>query len=386
MRSPILVVSTFPTSYTCSRSLLSDAVCWALSDGASLECGRGWVVKKGWNEIDPLDPRTTVDLSIYATAFSDIFLRAVDAETITEKIFLVVAEVVIGVFFGSVAAYIFTMISAMKMTAENYDRKMTELREFGHQRKLPKSLQMRLMSYNKFLYQNGTVFDAKAILGELPLHMRRDVVYGIYGDLIKESYFFLGIQHNDSAVMRICMELKETAALLGDEIFREGDIGDDMYFLLEGQVLLTTEALDMDSGLQHEASLKRQDSDTSRKPFSQLLLRFEYGYEHGGLETDEVFRSFLGEKVRRGDCAFACTRRVSDGGALAQEQEELDQNKRFFSSFRSECVSLVPFRSPLRSVTCPFLPRAGWTRAADFSTRRKAGRSRLRCRTSNASR
>jgi len=256
------------------------------------------VVKKGWNEIDPLDPRTTVDLSIYATAFSDIFLRAVDAETITEKIFLVVAEVVIGVFFGSVAAYIFTMISAMKMTAENYDRKMTELREFGHQRKLPKSLQMRLMSYNKFLYQNGTVFDAKAILGELPLHMRRDVVYGIYGDLIKESYFFLGIQHNDSAVMRICMELKETAALLGDEIFREGDIGDDMYFLLEGQVLLTTEALDMDSGLQHEASLKRQDSDTSRKPFSQLLLRFEYGYEHGGLETDEVFRSFLGEKVR----------------------------------------------------------------------------------------
>ena len=114
------------------------------------------------------------------------------------------------------------MISAMKMTAENYDRKMTELREFGHQRKLPKSLQMRLMSYNKFLYQNGTVFDAKAILGELPLHMRRDVVYGIYGDLIKESYFFLGIQHNDSAVMRICMELKETAALLGDEISMTG--------------------------------------------------------------------------------------------------------------------------------------------------------------------
>ena len=87
------------------------------------------------------------------------------------------------------------------------------------------------------------MFDEKLILSNLPLHIQRDAVYEKYGQLIKESYFFLGIQHNDSAVMRICMELQATAALADDEIYREGDIGDHMYFLLEGQVLQTTEAL-----------------------------------------------------------------------------------------------------------------------------------------------
>eukprot|EP01046_Picozoa_sp_COSAG06_P040027 COSAG06_NODE_4799_length_3945_cov_8.420376_7_plen_209_part_00 len=64
--------------------------------------------------------------------------------------------------------------------------------EFSHSRDLTKPLQARLIAFNRFLYDKKTVFDEKAILSELPLHMRAEVVFAVYGDVIKDSFFFLG--------------------------------------------------------------------------------------------------------------------------------------------------------------------------------------------------
>ena len=38
----------------------------------------------------------------------------------------------------------------------------------------------------------------------------------------------------------ICMELQSAASLEGDDIYREGEWGDCMYFVRKGSVLLTT--------------------------------------------------------------------------------------------------------------------------------------------------
>lgn len=77
------------------------------------------------------------------------------------------------------------------MTREEYQKKISELKEFGHSRGLGKPLQSRLIAFNRFLYDKKTVFDEKAILTELPLHLRAEVVYAMYGDMIKNSFFFL---------------------------------------------------------------------------------------------------------------------------------------------------------------------------------------------------
>ena len=117
---------------------------------------------------------------------------------------------------------------------------------------------------------------------------------GIYGDLIMKSYFFLGIQHNDSAVMRICMELHATAALPGDDIYREGDIGDHMFFLLEGEVQQTTECREYENDESY-TSIEQQEDEAAQKPHAQLLIKWEYSSE------DVVFQKLLdnsqGEKA-----------------------------------------------------------------------------------------
>ena len=54
------------------------------------------------------------------------------------------------------------------------------------------------------------------------------------GDLIKNSFFFTLM--DDTVVTRVCSELRGTAALKYDCIYQEGDIGHEMYFVVEGEV------------------------------------------------------------------------------------------------------------------------------------------------------
>ena len=78
--------------------------------------------------------------------------------------------------FGAIAGVIFSQISSMRTTQESYNARLTELKEFASARELAKPLRLRLLAFHRFLYEGGTVFDEKAILSELPLHMQRDVV------------------------------------------------------------------------------------------------------------------------------------------------------------------------------------------------------------------
>jgi hypothetical protein len=70
--------------------------------------------------------------------------------------------------------------------------------------------------------------------------MRRELLRQIYGKMITSSMFFLGIEHNREALMKVCLELRATAALEDDDIYQEGEIGDEMYFLHDGGVVRIT--------------------------------------------------------------------------------------------------------------------------------------------------
>jgi hypothetical protein len=121
---------------------------------------------------------------------------------------------------------------------------------------------------------------------------------GIYGDLIMKSYFFLGIQHNDSAVMRICLELAATAALPGDDIYREGDIGDHMFFLLEGEVQQTTQCLELENEGSDKSTEEQQD-EAAQKPHAQLIIKWEYSNAEAG-GNDEFQKAFLQKSEKSG--------------------------------------------------------------------------------------
>eukprot|EP01046_Picozoa_sp_COSAG06_P025728 COSAG06_NODE_2178_length_7407_cov_8.831554_6_plen_406_part_00 len=318
--------------------------------------------------------------------------------------------------FGAIAGVIFSQISSMRTTQENYNARLTELKEFASARGLTKPLRLRLLAFHRFLYEGGTVFDEKAILSELPLHMQRDVVCecdtttvtvcvpattaiafhrsshtgccimfdadGIYGDLIMKSYFFLGIQHNDSAVMRICMELHATAALPGDDIYREGDIGDHMFFLLEGEVQQTTQCLELEND-GSDQSKEEQEDEAAQKAHAQLIIKWGYSNVEAGGTDEVVFRNaFLdkGEKSGKYNAFREELGTVSGKEAvfctlLPAHQQFSFRKTRFQDRFGPTMPGLKE-RAPQASSFRPI----GTTRG------RITGRRDLRCRRSSSSR
>jgi CRP-like cAMP-binding protein len=162
--------------------------------------------------------------------------------------------------------------------------------EFGVSRKLPRSLQAELIQHFEAVYEHKSVFNEEAIMDDLPAHIRSRVVKVMYEDMIDNSMFFDGFElYNETAIMKICLKLKATVALDQDDIYCEGDIGEDMFFLQDGCVHMTAEREYLDEGLRTTSSLSRQDSTTRTQKESVLFVEFEYA-DH---DTPEMNHQFL---------------------------------------------------------------------------------------------
>ena len=75
---------------------------------------------------------------------------------------------------------------------------------------------------------------------------------------------------DNTVVTRVCQELKGTAALQFDCIFQEGEIGNNMYFVVEGEVHTTCEAKHL---LTTDPALVRVASSGSKRAEHKLRVR-----------------------------------------------------------------------------------------------------------------
>jgi hypothetical protein len=196
----------------------------------------GWVQKAGWNQTmrfawlnktGPVTMKATYE-QMYSWAFSDSFLRSADVETSLEKWVLILLDVFQNLVFAAIAGFIFSKVNELRATSVEYETKMTQLKEYAEAVHLPRTLKSKLIDTFELIYENKSVFDEEAILSELPQHTRSEIVRFLHGEKIEGNMFFFGLEHNESAVMKICMKLRSVSALMNDEIYSEGDIGDDM--------------------------------------------------------------------------------------------------------------------------------------------------------------
>lgn len=263
------------------------------------------MVKAGWGEANRtlwrnasaglLANRSATAGYMYATAFSDSFLRSGGGDTAAEKWMLVVLDVFQNLVFSGIAGGIFAVISSMNIDLIEKNKKKSEWQEFGAAKKLSATLQLELMDQFNSLYEHKTVFNEEAIMNDLPTHMRSKIVQHMYEDLISNSMFFDGFErYNETAVMRICMKLETVVVQARDNIYSEGDIGEDMYFIQEGSVQVTVEHVDLGQGVRANSNLSRVDTKARRlmSPNSRLLVEFEYD-DHNDIELDEQFMKLV---------------------------------------------------------------------------------------------
>ena len=90
---------------------------------------------------------------IYLVTWRAMLMRDQIVETQAERLYLIFADLIAAIAFGAMAGLIFTQVNSLRISEEEFKKKMAELREFALAKGLPKQLQLSLTMFYKFLYE-----------------------------------------------------------------------------------------------------------------------------------------------------------------------------------------------------------------------------------------
>ena len=112
-------------------------------------------------------------------------------------------------------------------------RKIDEVKAMMLDVGMPMGLIRRTLRYYETYYNESTdTAMEQRVLAELSPPLRREVLLFIYGRLVTSVDFFAGQDVN--FVVSVCKMLKASFASPGDLVFREGEIGSELYLLGKG--------------------------------------------------------------------------------------------------------------------------------------------------------
>ena len=142
----------------------------------------------------------------------------------------IIGSILIAMLFGNIS------LLMMKLNSKNtiYQNKLSELEFKLKQRNIPPSLCNRVFEYFDFCWRKRKIFEQMSDFSELSIPLQKECMMFLHKDLITNVPLFCHLETNE--IIRIIQKLKTEIYMPGDKIIREGEKGNDMYFLAEGVV------------------------------------------------------------------------------------------------------------------------------------------------------
>lgn len=157
----------------------------------------------------------------------------VPVSTLESLVALVV--MIIGITIWSyIVGNLSSIIASQDAAAAGYRQKLATVNQYMQVRNLPTSLQKGVQHYFEYLWDRHHGLDESAILGELPKSLRMEVALYLNREVIKRVPLFEGA--DPVFISSLVTILKPQIYSPGDDIITRGEIGREMYFLLQGSV------------------------------------------------------------------------------------------------------------------------------------------------------
>lgn len=146
---------------------------------------------------------------------------------------------VYGYLIGNVASILSKRNPAKAQFFENLEK----LKAFLNYRHLPFDLQKRIRDYYTYIWKKKLGYDEGSFLSELPVGLRREVSLFLKKDMMKKIPLFKNI--DDIFLREVSLQMKPLVFTPGDFIFKKGDVGNEMYFVIRGtlEVMFPDETL-----------------------------------------------------------------------------------------------------------------------------------------------
>ena len=194
----------------------------------------------GWHALGPQgdfpDIRSQYLHALYwtTTTLTAVGYGDITPVTNAQKLFAMFVQVLgFGVFtvlIGTVASRLVRKNPA----TEKYEENLESLAALLHYRSLPGDLTIRIIDFYKYMRRKRLGYDETSFLENLPENLQREVALHLKKDVIEEVSLFKNAAPEFK--QEIALLLKPMFLMPGDCIFKAGDRGDEMYFVVTGEL------------------------------------------------------------------------------------------------------------------------------------------------------
>lgn len=163
------------------------------------------------------------------------------AQTNAEKLWCMVAMLVGSLIFAAITGSLSARMMATKGAIQQFNTKMDEVRNYLADSRLPVGQRRMIEAHYSKLWQSKSIYSEKEILGRLPTSLSAPVVQFLYENVMSSVALFTqlmdpALPHGREILGKIALELIHEVANAGITVMKEGEYGDKMYLVVDGEV------------------------------------------------------------------------------------------------------------------------------------------------------
>ncbi|ORY36820.1 hypothetical protein BCR33DRAFT_789988 [Rhizoclosmatium globosum] len=195
----------------------------------------GWTTT--WPQFNPTEVYNVYTWTFFQ-AVGNIFPMSFKPQTAMEQAFAIVFIVIGAVLYAAFVGYVSSAAMSINPSGRLYNQKMEELIDYVKWKNLSKQTKEKLVSYYETKYR-GKFFEEDTLLQDMNESLREEISMHNTQTLIEKVPF---LQRNELDgrdeifFRRIATVLHARYFIPGDYIIKQGDSGNEMYFILSGKV------------------------------------------------------------------------------------------------------------------------------------------------------
>ncbi len=263
---------------------------WLLITSHWLACG--WLV-----QTKAVHPDNAVESYVTALYWVIQTLTTVgygDVPPITtgQKIYTMIVMLFGAGVYGYIIGNVASILSQQDPSKTYYTKNIERLKAFVKYRKLPVELQNKIKNYYTYAWKRRLGFDESSLLTSLPPALKIETALFLKKDILDKIPIFKKAPENFK--QEVALNFRSMVFSPGDIVCREGEIGREMYFIIQGELEVVSGdgkkviAILRDGNFFGEISLFKNSPRTAsvkavtysdlyileKKNFEQILSRF----------------------------------------------------------------------------------------------------------------
>jgi Cyclic nucleotide-binding domain/Ion transport protein len=151
------------------------------------------------------------------------------------QIIYTIVVMIFGVgMYGYIIGNVATLIANLDVARANYQAKMEEINDFLRTRRVPGPLQSRVRNYYAYLWETQKSVSPVSITEELPHTLSMEISLYLNRAILEKVALFKNA--NEIFIREIVQLMQPMVFLPDDYVIRQGEYGDCMYFLSNGEM------------------------------------------------------------------------------------------------------------------------------------------------------